>query len=406
MPGATFIRFRKGDDPNGMDLRASSNGGAQASIREAAVTLDKASYVVFKGFHVRGGFAQVALTNSSHHNEIRENLLTTGSVQLAILSGSFENLVAHNEITLDDFAGFKPGAWASGATEEAAVRQRIYSVPKDLSSWRATGVVLSKAGPGNKIHNNFIHDGLVGIGLLGDPQAPYRGTDIALNTVCNMSSVGIAIVSGHTETEIHHNLIGNCNIGFRWHELNEPGEISRVTYIHHNRSWNPAGLGAHIFCHFWLQYPSSYHPVFWDYQNSYAGGKSVLAMSPYAYAKGGIPNAHFVNDIFSAESALHADGDFMSRKSLVGSFDYNLLAEPTSSGKARWMGRNNIRIKKTLWDPASLPSFEVLGSMPGAGKALDISRPFVLQKKAYPALPGMSPSSVAGAARDLGALEK
>jgi hypothetical protein len=406
MDGVTYIRFRHGENPNTKELRAASNGGSESRVREPAVAFDGAAHVVFKGFHIRGGFAQVGLLNGSHHNEIRENLLTTGSMQLTITDGSHDNIVEGNDITLDDYAGVRPGAWASDGSYESAVRQHIYSVAKDLSAQRSTAIYLTKAGDNNRIIRNTIHDSLAGIALDGDPESPYRGTEVAANTVHNMSSVGIVIVCGHTETEIHHNLVYDCNINFRWHQLNEPGEKRRVTYIHHNRSWNPEGRGSHIYCHYWAQFPSTYHPVFWDYHNSYSGGKAVLTVGASGLEKGGVPSAHFVNDIFSGRAVLDVDPEFLDNRALVGSFDHNLLAEIEPSGEPAWMGKHNKRRRRPVWKPDVLPSFEIDKLPEAAVRGLDLSRPFTLQGKNYPALPGATSSGAARFEPDLGAVEK
>src|SRR6185369_17375666 len=89
----------------------------------------------------------------------------------------------------------------------------------------------------------------------------------------------------------------------RFGQLNYGGETNRLVYLYRNRCWLPDGVGDHCYFHF-ENYPASYFPTLWIYNNSFAGGSHCLTWNSLAEAAGGTPNLYILNNILSVQNAF------------------------------------------------------------------------------------------------------
>lgn len=402
--GVTYIRFRDGDDPTGMDLRAAPAGGG--------IRLEDVSHWTIRDIRISNAEDCVVITGeSAQHNVVERCFLTNGHNRVVITGGAAHNIIRDNEMTLNYYGYDDPGAWGTAERNlHTSIRCRIYLAFKYIqgpSSSDDRGVLIRSAGPGNEISGNHIYAGLIGISL-----ADNRDTRVHHNIIHGMSSIGILTVQigqrGSVNLHVHDNLVYDCNINLRLHHYNNtlPGE--RREYHYRNLSWLPPGLGSHIYVH-WTSREMAEgagHPELYLYHNTYAGGRSGFSPSGWAADDGGNPGIWLLNNIFAAGNALGGSSRFMAEATMMGPVDHNLVAGAISHGGAEWIGERNVIVENAaLWPPESLPDFELAADSPARGIGLDLSRPFEVMGRARDALPGMEPGYFDGDAPDAGALQ-
>lgn len=398
--GVTFIRFRKGDDPNKLALNAAAAGGG-FSIKDK-------SHVVIRRFLVRGAEDAIVIEGAkASHNVIDENSLMNGRNRVVLQQGASHNLVRGNEMTLNYYGYDNPGAWdMETETQHTAARTRVYRFFKykvGTGSSDDHGVMVVGAGEGNEITGNHIYAGVIGILC-----SRTRNLDVHHNTIRNMSSIGLLTIEGVVDGHFHDNLIYDCNINLRIHHYNTPGDNERREFHYRNRFYNPADTGNHIYVH-WLDErwpPNTEHAQIWIYQNSFAGAKCGMAVSGWSVKGGGLKRTRLLNNIFSAGACFSAASGFRAARTMLDQCDYNWLGGALYRDKPAWFGEHNtIAEGQTMWPADKLPDFSLTADSPARGKGLDLSKPFTLEGKTYDALPGMKPGYFQGAAPDCGAVQ-
>jgi len=91
--------------------------------------------------------------------------------------------------------------------------------------------------------------------------------------------------------------------------------------------------------------------------------------------------------------------------------DHNWLASPAGRRnpalkRPAWFGEHNITGEgRLLWPEGTLDFILPEGSA-ARGGGIDLSRPFSVCGRNYPALPGMEPGYFSGTAPDMGALQR
>jgi len=398
--GVTFIRFRKGDDPNQLALHAAAAGGG-------FLIKDK-SHIVIRRFLVRGTQDSIVIEGeNASRNVIEENSLMNGHNRVVLQRGASHNLVRGNEMTLNYYGYDDPGAWdMETETQHTASRTRVYRFFKykvGTGSSDDHGVMVTGAGAGNEISGNLIYNGVIGI-LCNRT----RNLDVHHNTIRNMSSIGLLTIEGVVDGHFHDNLIYDCNINLRIHHYNTPGDNERREFHYRNRFYNPADTGNHIYVH-WLDDkwpPNTEHAQIWIYHNSFAGAKRGMTVSGWSVKGGGLQRTRLLNNVFSSASAFSAASAFRQTRTMLDHCDYNWLGGELYRDKPAWLGEHNvIATGKAMWPADNRPDFALPAESDARGKAIDLSKPFTLDGKTHDPLPGMKPGYSQGAAPDCGAVQ-
>lgn len=403
LDGTTYIRFRNGDNPNEKDIKAAPKGGG--------IQIKDKSHIVISDLLIRGAENCIVLEGKDcHDNIIEKNYLSHGRSRISIIKGSSRNHVRNNEMTLGYYGYSSPGAWGPATVEnyQTAIRVHIYrefkcTMGNDVSDDSA--LLINGAGEANEISGNHIFNGLVGIDCSNTSKL-----DCHHNTIHNMSSVGICTIEGVVEGHFHDNLIYDCNINYRIHHYNTSRDNKRSEYYYRNRSYEPGTTGSHIYVHV-LEggWPAdTVHPRIHIYQNTFAGGGGVFGPGGTSTSGCGMSNTYFLNNIFSGGDFCRARIKFMSEKSSVAAFDYNWVGGtyPPKEKFPAWFGPHNVNAQnQLLWDITSIPDFRLPENSTARAIGIDLSKPYTIDGRTYPALPGMEPGYFSGKAPDAGALE-
>ncbi|HCI44808.1 MAG TPA: hypothetical protein DE315_04680, partial [Candidatus Omnitrophica bacterium] len=414
----TFIRFRNGDDPGTRNVRSSPG-----PIRcfncwpmGAAMQIEDKHHIHIKNFLIRG--AQWGITikgDLAANNLIEENHLMNGLGRVQIALGAHDNVVRNNKMELNQlgFEQYPPIADNFGATCDPAKYADPYAMGVSSGSYLIfkmmvgasaefnadSGVKIFLAGINNEIAGNDIFNGVVGLTIHNT-----TSTKVHENKIHNMAAQGIYISDVVKDLHIYDNLFYNSEIHIRPQSM-EKGD--RLVYIYRNRTYNPHLRGAdNLFFHFWPNSsPPSVHPEFYVYHNSIAGGNMALGIGD-AVPAGGMPNVHFINNIFSSGRCFTGSlsSDFYTKSSMVGTFDYNwaggIYTVPA------WFGGKNIKAQgQSMWDDSIMPDFRLPANSSAIDAGIDLSKPYIIKGVTYEPLPGMNSGYFTGTAPDIGAYE-
>ena len=96
---------------------------------------------------------------------------------------------------------------------------------------------------------------------------------------------------------------------------------------------------------------------------------------------------------------------------MMAAADCNWLAAPggrrdPAFERPAWYGEHNISNEGSLLWPEGTREFILPEGSAARGGGLDLSRPFSICGRDYPAMPGMAPGYFSGSAPDLGALQR
>jgi len=402
--GVTYIRFRNGDDPNKMAIKAATAGGGFA--------LTDKSHVVLRNFLIRGAQDSIVIEGpQATHNVIEENFMMNGHNRVVVAKGASFNIIRNNEMTLNYYGYDSPGAWGTDKeTPHTAARLHIYRVFKIIVGPGGSddhGVLLREGGDGNEVCGNHIFAGLIGVSC-----GRQSNLKIHHNVIHNMSSIGILTSEdagkGVHDGEFHDNLVYDCNINLRIHHYNRARDNQRREFHYRNLFYQADGLGCHIYVH-WLDdkwYPDTEHPEIWLYHNSFAGGRYAMSPSGWSVKGGGLQRTHLLNNVFSSPMFFYSGVDFIGGKSMMGLCDYNWVGGVYHHGVPAWHGEHNVKAEgQRLWQPGNMPDFRLAKDSPSRAKGLDLSKPFTLGGKSYGPLAGLKPGYFAGDAPDCGAVQ-
>jgi hypothetical protein len=402
--GVTYIRFRNGDHPNAMVLKAAPAGGG--------FLLKDKSHVVVRNFSIRGSQDGIVIEGpQAQHNVVEQNFLTNGHNRVVIAGGASRNVVRDNQMTLNYHGYADPGAWGTPRhTSHTAIRLHIYRVFKIIVGPGGSddrGVLVRSAGEDNEVCGNHIYAGLIGISC-----GQSCRLKVHHNVIHNMSSIGILTSEdggkGPHDAEFHDNLVYDCNINLRIHHYNAAGDNQRREFHYRNLYYLPDGLGDCPYVH-WLndRWPANTeHPEIWLYHNTFAGGNFAMSPSGWSVNGGGLQRTRLLNNVFSSPMFFYAGVEFISGANMMGACDYNWIGGQLHHGVPTWFGPHNVINEQVrLWPANKMPDFRLASGSPARGKGLDLSKPFLLAGHTYDPLPGMKKGYFTGPAPDCGALQ-
>lgn len=410
----TYLRLRDGSDPNGLNIRIATNAGQldNETVGSPAVKVIAKNYITYQNFLVRGAIGCFELLSTTNVT-LQSNYMAHGISRVTMYNSSKQNYVLNNTIACDFYGStnsgaFTGGGFTGGAPTNYAMRANLYLLGKQLMGHGTVfdnGVIIQNCGDSNVVSGNMFPAGIgnavyVEKDVTSPPATQY--TVISSNWISGQASAGIIPDNGESQTSIFGNFIGDCNANIRVNDLDRTGETNRVVYIYRNTSYEPLGVGDHVYLHYLGTDPQPYYAEIWYYWNSYSGGQ-------YCFAPGVVhlnSGMSFLNNIIS--SGLYYAGltfDFMRTNSAsVRAFDYNYLAGSFSGTAAVWFGSNNFTNAAVAWNTGSVPSFTISMASPARDSALDVTQTFSLSGTNYPALPNTTIIKY-GPKWDIGAFE-
>jgi hypothetical protein len=422
--GTTYIRFRKGDNPNELQLyRAGGDKNKYGNRKEGLLTdvlqegatfkLHNQSYITIIGLNIDGAQNGVLIYgNNAHHNVIEDNDIVNGQRRVFIAQLAHDNVIRNNKLHMELLSHYRPGAWMGvhrlPDTQERykyVVAEHYYNVYKrevgfsTYSPLDDCGVFVNTAGGGNDIYSNEIYDTLGGVlgGQIGDIK-------IHDNTFHHISSVSTGLGDG--PTYIYKNKFYNVHIGFRA-QLVALEKTELKAWVFENIFYNPDRLssGVYLSVNTKLSLPENEneYATIRIYHNTFVNtGRDNQATTGNVSR-----NVFFLNNLFY-RSFLSVD-----KEGEIGHVDYNWFSDTNivSDGSPHPYGKQNIEDPQD--DPWRLPEvfpnsmldFSLPAGSSAANAGLDLSKPFTLDGVTHDSLYGMSQGYFKGARPNMGAVQ-
>lgn len=406
LDGVTYIRFRDSDNPNKKNIKAAPIGNA--------ITLSNKTYITIKNFLIRGARIAVKIAgNQSLYNIIENNYLMNGGSRIRLYNGAAYNVIRNNELTMNYLGSNFLGAGSGGEEYAHFIKRHVYKEFKHTVSGNSTsddvGIAIVNAGSNNEIYNNHIFGGLRGItGWVGNTDNPTKGLKIHDNIIHNMSSVGITSYKGMLDSEYYDNLIYDCNINIRLHEVVQPADLGRRVFIYKNRFWNPRGVGYHFYASSSTIMNPDKYPEYYIFHNSFSGGAVFMGIMNNVTKSGGMPNTHIINNIISSRHSYSAGLISLVKENQFGIFDYNWIGGvyPKDISLALFSDNNIFENGEYFWDPDKVPDFNVWKNRVSVvNSGLALSSPRIFNGSTFNTLPGMQEGYFSGAGPSLGAIQ-
>jgi hypothetical protein len=159
------------------------------------------------------------------------------------------------------------------------------------------------------------------------------------------------------------------------------------------------------------------------YHNSFGSCYATTTWGGHPYLRGGIPNAQFINNVFSNNSWLNWIGYTNDKKPwatdplMIKVFSYNWMGDVVGQGTLAkppvWMDDTNIKHQgEEIWSATEEPDWLLPLTSDALQAGIDLSVPYIINKVIYPgkinkfpypALPGMKAGYYSGSAPNMGA---
>ena len=385
----------------------------------------KASYLTFRDLHMRGSRRQMHLKEKSSHILIENCLLMHGGARIVIDETCSFNTVRGNILT----AGFTRSDLFKLRSKDDMRGGLLYLVFKYIIGHSSSDDVgVKNFGREAVICDNLVLQGLIGISAHGR-------CEVYGNVVREMSSVGI--VTGPTsEVKCHHNLVMNCGIPLRVHNLR--GRHGKREEYHYNNVFVQAPHGGsqiYVHCESYRwgpdmvnfeKVPGKKYPVYkknppapvetgkvYIYHNTFWGGndtETTFTVARFARRFRMTMPFYVVNNIYKDTPGLEPATLELPGPNLLYVFDEK-VSRMTRKDK------NVLKIDKVLDEKASqaiwnkhglpgLPDVTLAPNSPALEAGVDISKTFTANGKTFPAFPGFAPGYFKGKAPAAGALQQ
>ena len=344
--GYTYIRFRNGDNPNTKVIKAAKNG--------SGFYIENKSYITIRDIQVQNCEYSVQMREASHNNIIENCYFRNGGKRVYIFRGANNTIIRNNEMTMDYYAGDSVLGAGNFNSYSLLVKRHVYDTFKYVFGPNHSddiGIYFRNIGNNTVISGNYIHGGLVGIsGYNGDYgfSVPANGVKIFNNKVRNMASVGITSGRNVENMEIYNNLVYDCNLNFRLHELNRTDDVARSVCLYSNVTWNPPDAGVHVFMHFPTSSVPKYFPTYRIYNNVFVGGWDGFNVGSNAVLSGGLPEYSIFNNMMLAVVNIYSYMRTVINNGDIELIDYNVFGgiKYTDLTGVKF-GANNVFFAKT-----------------------------------------------------------
>lgn len=416
--GKLYIRFADGSTPDKHKITASYGKG---------FTLKKASWLRFSDLHMRGSRYQIHMIWRSSNNVVENCLLMHGGARVRMERGTVKNVVRNSILT----AGFIRGDLFQLRSRNDMRGGVLYEFFKYIiGASLSDDMGIQNYGTGTIVHDNVILQGLIGI------DANAQECEFFNNVVMQMSSVGI-YTGARTIGKFHHNLLINNAIPIRIHDL-RGARAKRVEHHYKNVVIQAPNDGAQIFVHcsshvsgpdtvnFEPPRPEHKYPVykkdppapvdpgrFYIYHNTFWGGEEGAPCVNVVYLHQRFRMAmpfFVVNNIFKDTPRHNTKSCELTGPNLLYTFAADV---PPRSRRDAMVPKENKVVSTadsgTIWNKKSipgLPDMTLAPNSPALGAGIDLSRPFTVKGKKFPAFPGLKPGYFKGKAPAAGALQQ
>jgi hypothetical protein len=354
----SYFRHKDGLNPNDLNIVV----GAAISI---GISIYGASYDnnTIDSIWVRGFDECIRIRLANTGNEVVRCKITNFSKGVNLYAPP-ENVTIHrNYFTTGVDGGGYMGSWSNTgyASEEYGLKEMTYEFWKYTyheSQSDSVAINLDDQGVSPTIQNNWITGTFTGIGtsaLTGG----WTGIDINNNRIENSPSTGFTLTPG-SAGNIYQNTVFNCQSNFRYHDMLQ--DRASAYYIFNNISWQPTGVGTHVFFNFQSATTPTATRDYKTYHNTFSGGESGIAFATIiSDTHGDHPDVEFLNNIFSVtyRPFLYVT-DLPSKIGGTDAFDYNWTYGSnylTENESEAWYGSNNIKnTTAPIWTQGTEPN--------------------------------------------------
>ncbi len=362
--GATYIRFRDGDDPNTLSLRATA--GAIGGSPTYAFDLQGADENVVSDFDIRGAYAGVRIARASHcviaRNRIQHGRWRVYAQGAIGQVGSSGTTITGNDFSLGLYGYDHQGAYHSAnPTYDDGLKEYVYYGLKYLSGASNTAdvsIYMGFLGSGTTVQYNTFHDTAEGVFtyLCDEPV-------ISNNVFVHMSDCGVVCSNALQETypgtpsgcTIATNRFSDVAQGIRFDSIDRADpRMQDHARVFGNTFGNPGAKGDHIHAHYLFGgvSPASHSSSFYLdlHDNVFGMAFADFDLSGYTAARGGMPNASVVHNVFTGGALIYWGGTraelqkFKTTSTMWKLFDFNSMQDGgDQDGVApAWRGPHNV----------------------------------------------------------------
>ena len=387
------------------------------------------SELTFRDLHMRGSRTQFKVCKGSSGVTVDNCLLMHGGCRIRIEAGASRVTVKNSILT----AGFIRSDLFRLRSVDDMRGGLLYLIFKYvIGTSLSDDSGIKDYGKNTKIIGNLILQGLIGMDALG------VDCEVAGNVVREMSSVGIC--TGPTTVGIFHdNLLMNCGIPLRIHNLRAK-RAKRVEYHYRNLFVQAPHGGSQTFVHcqshLWGDDMGNFEPMkkgakepvykkdppdpvdagkFYIYHNTFWGGvdaewNCAFRVRPYSRRFRMVMPFFVFNNIFKDNPLLEVKTHEVAGPNLLYVFDEKVSRMPRREPEILKIDKVlDLKASQTIWnkkDLPRLPDVTLAPDSPALGAAVDVSKPFTLNRKKFPALPGFKPGYFKGKAPAAGAFQQ
>ena len=412
--GFLYVRFADERTPQGNVFTASYGNGFTVT----------GSFLAFRDLHMRGSRTQFRVEKGSSDVTISDCLLMHGGCRIRIDAGASNVTVKNSILTAgfirSDLFRLRSVDDMRGGLLYIIFKYIIGTALSDDSS-------IKDYGRNTKICDNLILQGLIGMDALG------VNCEVARNVVREMSSVGIC--TGPTTVGIlHDNLVMNCGIPLRIHNLRgrrakreeyhynnlfvQARHDGSQTYVHcESDRWGPDMVNFEKGTRIYKQNPPDpvdagkiylYHNTFWGGVDN--GWNCAFGVRVYSRRFRMVMPFFVFNNIFKDNPLLEVETHEVPGPNVLYAFNGKAAAQPRREPAVAKVNKVlGVEPSRNLWnkkDLPGLPDVTLAPDSPALGAAVDVSKPFTVNGKSLPALPGFKPGYFTGKAPAAGALQK
>ena len=415
--GTLYVRFADSRKPQ--DHRFTASYGEGFTV--------EAPYLTFRDLHMRGSRTQFRIRKGAVGTVIDNCLLMHGGARIRIEEGARDTVVRDSILT----AGFIRNDLFKLRSAEDMRGGMLYEFFKYvIGTSLSDDAGIKDWGRGTKILGNVITQGLIGLDAMG------VDCEVAGNVVRELSSVGIC--TGATTVGIlHDNLVMNCGIPLRLHNLR--GKRAKREEYHYRNLYIQARHGGsqtfvHCQSHAWGPDMVNFEPLakgekvprYKDdppnpvdagkiciYHNTFWGGNDraphfdVLRLSKRFRM---VLPFFVIDNIFKDSYRLDTRSHELTGPNVLYTFGEDVPDKERRDPAVLKLNKVvNRAATAGLWnknDLPRLPDMTIAPGSPALGAGVDISRPFTVNGKTYPALPGFKPGYFKGKAPAAGAFQQ
>ena len=376
MDGSVYLGFGDASVAPSKEEITIAPGGKDGG---AAITIDARKFITVRGLTVRNGYHAILVHNSTDCL-IENNTLLGGWHTVEIENVSSRVVVRKNEVTLGYVHTLKP---------DDPRHWFIWAAFKQTSLWDRICVDLRDVGSDNEVCENHLFENFDGV----QNQRAGRRLNVHHNLIEDLADDGLEPDGEETECQWHDNVVRNCNIAYRHKGITGPGPMYtyRNLFIARPAPGRSECSGVYFF--------GGSATEAYIYQNTFATPRGGSFGSTLVEI--GLPNTCVVNNIFSCNSVMRESRSWK----ILPHFDYNYCGGEEVTALSFWGPDNKIVKGGELWDLATEKDYRLAADSPARAMGIDLSKPWTLDGKTHPALPGMTPGYFEGAKPDAGAFQ-